>query len=38
MGKRFFAEYLAEFQQYIKNIGFENDNQNFFFTGCSWEL
>ena len=39
MGKRPFAEYLAEFQQYIKNTGFDIDNQKYFFlTGCSWEL
>ena len=39
MGKRLFAEYLAEFQQYIRDTGFDIDNQNFFFlTGCSWEL
>ena len=39
MGKRFFAEYLVEFQQYIKNIGFDIDNQKYsFLTGCSWEF
>ena len=39
MGKRPFAEYLAEFQQHIRDIGFDIDNQNtFFLTGCSWEL
>ena len=27
MGNKLFAEYLAEFQQYIKNIGFDIDNQ-----------
>ena len=33
------AEYLAEFQQYIKNINFDIDNQKYFFlTGCSWEF
>ena len=31
MGRRLFAEYLAEFQQYIKDIGFDIDNQKFFF-------
>ena len=36
MGKKLFAEYLAEFQQHIKNTGFDIDNQKFFFlTGCS---
>ena len=36
MGKKLFAEYLAEFQQYIKNIGFDIDNQKYFnLTGCS---
>ena len=38
MGKRPFAEYLAEFQQHIKNIDFDIDNHNFFLTSCSWEL
>ena len=39
MGKRFFAEYLAEFQQYIKDIGFDIDNQKYFFlTSCLWEF
>ena len=39
MGKKLFAEYLAEFQQHIKNTGFDIDNQKYFFlTGCSWEL
>ena len=39
MGKKPFAEYLAEFQQYIKNTGFDIDNQKYsFLTGCSWEL
>ena len=38
MGKRLFAEYLAEFQQHIKDTGFDIDNQNFFLTGCSWEF
>ena len=37
MGKKVFAEYLAEFQQYIKNTGFDIDNQ-FFLTGCLWEF
>ena len=37
--KRLFAEYLAEFQQYIKDTGFDIDNQKYFFLiGCSWEL
>ena len=27
MVKRIFAEYLAEFQQYIKDIGFDIDNK-----------
>ena len=31
----FLAEYVAEFQQYIKNIGFDIDNQFFLLlTGC----
>ena len=30
MGKQLFAEYLAEFQQYIKNICFDIDNPIFF--------
>ena len=39
MGKKTFAEYLAEFQQYIKDTGFDIDNQKYFFlTGCSWEF
>ena len=39
MGKRIFAEYLAEFQQYIKDTSFDIDNQKYFFlTGCSWEF
>ena len=39
MGKRPFGEYLAEFQQYIKDTGFDIDNQKYFFlTGCSWEF
>ena len=39
MGKRLFAEYLAEFQQYISDTGFDIDNQKYsFLTGCSWEL
>ena len=39
MGKRRFAEYLAEFQQYIKDTGFDIDNQKYsFLTGCSWEF
>ena len=29
MGIKLFAEYLAEFQQHIKNIGFDIDNQFF---------
>ena len=36
MGKKPFAEYLAEFQQHIKDIGFDIDSQKYFFlTGCS---
>ena len=27
MGKKLFVKYLADFQQYIKNIGFGIDNQ-----------
>ena len=39
MGKKPFAEYLAEFQQHIKNTGFDIDNQKYsFLIGCSWEL
>ena len=39
MRKRPFAEYLAEFQQHIKDIGFDIDNQKYsFLTGCSWEF
>ena len=39
MRKKLFAEYLAEFQQHIKDIGFDIDNQKYFFlTGCSWEF
>ena len=39
MGKKLFAEYLSEFQQHIKNTGFDIDNQKYFFlTGCSWEF
>ena len=39
MGKKKFAEYLAEFQQYIKDIGFDIDNQKYLFLiGCSWEF
>ena len=39
MGTKHFAEYLAEFQQYIKNPGFDIDNQKYsFLTGCSWEF
>ena len=39
MGKRTFAEYLAEFQQYIRDTGFDIDNQEYsFLTGCSWEF
>ena len=36
-GNFFFAEYLTEFQQYIKNTGFDIDNQKK-MIGCSWEL
>ena len=36
MGKKLFAEYLTEFQQYIKDTGFDIDNQkSSFLTGCS---
>ena len=39
MGKRPFAEYLAEFQQYINDTGFDINNQNYsFLIGCSWEF
>ena len=39
MGKKLFVEYLAEFQQHIKDTGFDIDNQKYFFlTGCSWEF
>ena len=39
MEKRFFAEYLAKFQQHIKNTGFDIDNQKYsLLTGCSWEF
>ena len=39
MGKKPFAEYLAEFQQHIRDTGFDIDNQKYsFLTGCSWEL
>ena len=39
MGKKPFAEYLAEFQQHIKDTGFDIDNQKYsLLTGCSWEL
>ena len=39
MGKRLFVEYLAEFQQYIRDTGFDVDNQKYsLLTGCSWEL
>ena len=39
MGKKPFAEYLAEFQQHIKDTGFNIDNQKYFFLiGCSWEF
>ena len=39
IGKRPFAEYLAEFQQHIKDTGFDIDNQKYsFLTGCSWEF
>ena len=30
MGKKLFAEYLAEFQQYIKNIGYGNFKKNWY--------
>ena len=39
VGKRLFAEYLVEFQQYIKDTGFDINNQKYFYlTGCSWEF
>ena len=39
MGRKLFAEYLTEFQQYIKNTGFDIDNQKYsFLIGCSWEF
>ena len=39
MGKKPFAEYLAEFQQHIGDTGFDIDNQKYsFLTSCSWEL
>ena len=39
MGKKPFAEYLAEFQQHIGDTGFDIDNQKYsFLTGCSWEF
>ena len=39
MGKKLFAEYLAEFQQHIKDIGFDIDSQKYsFLIGCSWEF
>ena len=39
MGKNPFAEYLAEFQQHIKNTDFDIDNQKYsLLTGCSWEF
>ena len=39
MGKKPFAEYLAEFQQHIRDTGFDIDNQKYsLLTGYSWEL
>ena len=39
LGKKLFAEYLAEIQQHIRDIGFDIDNQKYsFLTGCLWEL
>ena len=37
--KIFFAGYLAEIQQHIRDTGFDIDNQKYFFLiGCSWRL
>ena len=37
MGKKTFAEYLAEFQQYIRDTGFDIDNQKLkFFFFFNW--
>ena len=38
-GKRFFHEYLAEFQKYINDTGYDVANQKYcFFAGMQWEL
>ena len=38
-GKRFFHEYLAEFQKYINDIGYDVANQKYcFLVGMQWEL
>ena len=37
--KRFFHEYLAEFQKYISDTGYDVANQKYcFFAGMQWEL
>ena len=37
--KRFFHEYLAEFQKYINDTGYDVANQKYcFFVGMQWEL
>ena len=37
--KRFFHEYLAEFQRYINETGYDVANQTYcFFAGMQWEL
>ena len=38
MGKKLFAEYLVEFQKYIKNTGFDIDNQKYsLLIGSLWK-
>ena len=38
-GKRFFHEYLAEFQKYIGDTGYDVANQRYcFFAGMQWKL
>ena len=38
-GKRFFHEYLAEFQKYISDTGYDVANQKYcFFVGIQWKL
>ena len=38
-GKKFFHEYLAEFQKYINDTGYDVANQTYcFFAGMQWEL